>query len=233
MQYAVAKIKTEEQGMFEPQEIDASHESEFSQRIKVRGKFLFCGEEKFWVKGVTYGTFKPGEDGEQYPDQRLVKADFQAISAVGINTIRVYTPPPAWFLDLAQENGLRVMIGLAWEQHVTFLDNKALRKSIEKQVREGVSACAGHPAVLCFSIGNEIPAPIVRWHGRRKIEKFLKRLYKAAKQEDPDALVTYVNYPTTEYLQLPFLDLSCFNVYLESEEVLSKYLARLHNLAGD
>ena len=219
--------------MFQPQEIDASHESEFSQRIEMRGKFLFCGEEKFWVKGVTYGTFKPGEDGEQYPDQRLVKADFQAISAVGINTIRVYTPPPAWFLDLAQENGLRVMIGLAWEQHVTFLDDKALRKSIEKQVREGVSACAGHPAVLCFSIGNEIPAPIVRWHGRRKIEKFLKRLYKAAKQEDPNSLVTYVNYPTTEYLQLPFLDLCCFNVYLESEEVLSKYLARLHNLAGD
>ena len=34
----------------------------------------------------------------------------------------------------------------------------------------------------------------------------------------PGALVTYVNFPTTEYLQLPFLDLFCFNVYLESRE---------------
>jgi len=33
----------------------------------------------------------------------------------------------------------------------------------------------------------------------------------------PNALVTYVNYPTTEYLALPFLDLVCFNVYLESQ----------------
>jgi GT2 family glycosyltransferase len=233
LQYTEPKPQIEEQGTFGSTHIGASPQIDFSQRIEVRGKFLFCGEEKFWVKGVTYGTFRPGEGGRQYPDRDAVKADFQAISGAGINTIRVYTPPPAWFLDLAQENGLRVMVGLAWEQHVAFLDSKALRKSIEKQVREGVSACAGHPAVLCFSIGNEIPASIVRWHGRRKIENFLKRLYKAAKQKDPGALVTYVNYPTTEYLQLPFLDLCCFNVYLESRDILSAYLARLQNLTGD
>ena len=75
--------------------------------------------------------------------------------------------------------------------------------------------------------------PIVRWHGRTPYERFIERLYSAAKDEDPDALVTYVNYPSTEYLQLPFLDLLCFNVYLESEELLEAYLARLQNVAGD
>jgi hypothetical protein len=34
-------------------------------------------------------------------------------------------------------------------------------------------------------------------------------------------------------LQLPFLDLVCFNVYLESEERFESYLARLQNIAGD
>jgi len=96
-----------------------------------------------------------------------------------------------------------------------------------------VRACAGHPAVLCYAIGNEMPAPIVRWHGRRRMERYLERLYRAAKAEDPDGLVTYVNYPSTEYLQLPFLDLVCFNVYLESQERLEAYLARLQNIAGD
>src|SRR4029453_11406734 len=42
--------------------------------------------------------------------------------------------------------------------------------------------------------------------------------------------VTYVNYPSTEYLQLPFLDVVSFNVYLESDEPLQAYLARLHNI---
>jgi hypothetical protein len=46
-------------------------------------------------------------------------------------------------------------------------------------------------------------------------------------------LFTYVNYPTTEYLDLPFLDFVCFNIYLESPERLAAYVARLHNIAGD
>ena len=100
-------------------------------------------------------------------------------------------------------------------------------------MRAGVRACAGHPAVLCYAIGNEIPAAIVRWYGNRRVEHYLERLYKAAKDEDPEGLVTYVNYPTTEYLQLPFLDFLCFNVYLETQDRLEAYLARLQNIAGD
>jgi hypothetical protein len=106
-------------------------------------------------------------------------------------------------------------------------------RSIEDKVRASVRACAGYSAVLCFAIANEIPAQVVRWYGRCRIERFLRRLYEAAKEEDPAALVTYVNFPTTEYLQLPFLDLVCFNVYLESRERLEAYLARLQNLAGE
>jgi beta-galactosidase/beta-glucuronidase len=96
-------------------------------------------------------------------------------------------------------------------------------------VRDTVRSHAGHPAILCYAIGNEIPAGIVRWHGRKRIEGFLQRLYRAAKSEDPDALVTYVNFPTTEYLRLPFLDFFCFNVYLETRSALEAYLARLQN----
>src|SRR4030095_2146662 len=54
-----------------------------------------------------------------------------------------------------------------------------------------------------------------------------------AKREDPDGLVTYVNYPSTEYLSLPLADVFCFNVYLEDQSALESYLARLHNLADD
>src|SRR5207253_4594878 len=159
--------------------------------------------------------------------------DLAQIATNGLNSIRTYTVPPRWLLDSAQRNGLRVMIGLPWEQHVSFLDDPRRAASIERRVRDGVRVCAGHPAVLSYAVGNEIPAPIVRWHGRRRVELHIERLYRAAKAEDPDALVTYVNYPTTEYLELPFLDFVCFNVYLESQARLAAYLGRLHNITGD
>ncbi len=125
------------------------------------------------------------------------------------------------------------MIGLPWEQHITFLDDPKRVREIEQRVRDSVKTLANHPAILCWAIGNEIPSPIVRWHGARKIENFLQRLYRAVKAEDPAALVTYVNYPPTEYLHLPFLDFVCFNVYLESQDRLDAYLARLQNIAAD
>src|SRR6266540_3174403 len=201
-------------------------------RPRVRGKFLFSGNKKLYVSGVTYGTFRPDENGEEY-DLNRVERDFAQIAANGFNAVRTYTVPPRTVLDSAQRNGLHLLIGLPWEQHVTFLEDKERSRSIEERVRAGVRACSGHPAVLGYAIGNEIPAPIVRWHGHRRIERFLARLCRAAKSEDPDALITYVNYPTTEYIRLPFLDFVCFNVYLESEERLTAYLARLQNLAED
>ncbi len=202
-------------------------------RPTVRGKFLFVGEEKLWVRGVTYGTFRPDADGHLLPKPAQVKQDFERMAENGINAVRTYTLPPRWLLDLAQEHGLRVMVGLWWEQFVTFLDEPDRRRNIERTVRSAVRSLAGHPALLCYSIGNEIPQSLVRWHGAKRIERFLYRLYRIAKSEDPTALVTYVNFPTTEYLRLPFLDFVCFNVYLESRDKLDAYLARLHNLCDD
>jgi len=204
-----------------------------SSRPCVRGKFIFVGDEKLYIRGVTYGPFAPDENGNVYHEPEMVERDFVQIAENGINVIRVYTVPPRWFLDLAHSHGLRVMVGLPWEQHIAFLDSRKRARNIEESVRAGVRACANHPAVLCYAIGNEIPASIVRWYGRRRMESFLERLYRAAKDEDPESLVTYVNYPTTEYLQLPFIDFVCFNVYLESQDRLEAYIARLQNIAGD
>lgn len=204
-----------------------------NQRPYVQGKFLFVGERKFYVKGVTYGTFAPDENGLQFPPPSIVSQDFALMVRYGFNTVRTYTVPPKHVLDLAQEFALKVMIGLPWEQHITFLDTEAQRKSIIKRVGEGVRSCEQHPAILCYAVGNEIPAPIVRWYGKDKIERFIRKLYHTVKAADPTSLVTYVNYPTTEYLDLSFLDFDCFNVYLETPEKLTSYISRLHNLSND
>jgi GT2 family glycosyltransferase len=202
-------------------------------RPRVEGKFLTVNDEKFYVRGVTYGTFQPDEDGFNFPAPNAIEKDFALISSFGINSVRTYTLPPLYLLDCAQKYDLKVLVGLPWEQHITFLDDENRVKNIEKQIRENVNSCKNHPAILAYTLGNEIPAPIVRWYGARRIEEFLKRLYLIGKQADPNGLFTYVNYPTTEYLNLCFTDFDCFNVYLESKEKLEKYLARLHNLSGD
>jgi GT2 family glycosyltransferase len=203
-----------------------------ARRPYVRGKFIFVGATKLRICGVTYGTFRPDEHGSEFSREQ-VEADFSAMAVAGINAVRLYKPPPRWLLDAAAEHGIYVMVGLDWAQHVAFLDDDRQAQTSVERVRAGVARCAGHPAVLCYAVGNEIPAGIVRWHGRQRVERFLARLCAVVQEEDPGALVTYVNYPSTEYLDVPQADFVCFNVYLESRRKLESYIARLQNLADE
>jgi glycosyltransferase involved in cell wall biosynthesis len=208
-------------------------EDNYALRPRVEGKFLVIDNEKFYIRGVTYGTFRPNENGENFPPPSVVEKDFALMSSFGINSVRTYTVPPIYILDCARKHNLRVLVGLPWEQHITFLDDEKQIEDIERRIYEAVRSCENHPAVLAYTLGNEIPAPVVRWYGKNRVENFLEKLYDAAKRADPNGLFTYVNYPTTEYLNLPFTDFDCFNVYLESKEKLESYLARLHNICGD
>jgi len=201
-------------------------------RATIEGKFLVAGGEKLFLRGATYGTFRPGAAGHEFPRPAVVEYDLTLMAEHGLNALRTYTVPPRWLLDQAAELGLRVLVGIPAERHLGRLSAGG-RADVERIVRDGVAACAGHPAVLAFAIGNELPASLVRWHGRRVIERELERLARAARREDPDALVTYANYPSTEYLDLSCADLLCFNVYLEQPERLRAYLERLQNLAGE
>ena len=210
---------------------------EAAARVVTDGKFLRIktpgsAGERFLVKGVTYGTFAPDAEGYQFPPLRQAAEDFRLMAAMGINTVRFYTAPRRDLLDLAAEHGLRVMVGLPWSQHVAFLDDRKLRKNIEREIVTQVRALGDHPAVLLFALGNEIPPSVVRWHGRLRVERFLRRLYRAAKAASPESLFTYVNYPPTEFLDLPFFDVCAFNVYLHREPELRAYLARLQHIAG-
>jgi GT2 family glycosyltransferase len=199
----------------------------------VRGKFLYAGDEKLYLRGVTYGTFRPDDRGDEFPCSDMVERDFEAMQANGVNALRTYTAPPARVLDAAERHGLRVLVGLGAERYIGYLNDAGGARRIDEAVRRKTAVCVGHPAVLCYAVGNEIPAAIIRWFGRRRVERLLARLVGVVRCEDPAALVTYANYPSTEYLQLPFLDLLAFNVYLEDAKDLGAYAARLQNIAGD
>ena len=204
-----------------------------SGRIEAGGKFLRAGQERFLVKGVTYGTFAPDANGSQFPPPSQIADDFRLMAELGVNTVRLYTLPPHELLDQAARHGLRLMMGLPWSQHVAFLDDRRLTRSIRREVASRVREFSDHPAVLLFALGNEIPPSVVRWHGRFRVERFLRHLYQDAKEAAPDALFTYVNFPPTEFLDLTCFDVCSFNLYLHHERDLRAYLARLQHVAGN
>ena len=202
-------------------------------RLRPAGKFFFRGEEKVYLRGVTYGPFAPNTEGEPFPDPARAELDFRLMRELGANCLRTFHPPPAWLLETAQREGLLVLAGIPWTQHVCFLEDTAIMRDIRRSVRAAVAKIRHHPAVAAVFIGNEIPPDIVRWHRPERIQRFLQDLYDCVKEDDADLLVSYANFPPTEYLDLQFLDFVSFNVYLHREHDFRRYLARLQNLAGD
>ena len=50
-----------------------------------------------------------------------------------------------------------------------------------------------------------------------------KSLVGLVKSEHPGALVSYANFPSTEYLTIDFTDFLCFNVYLHDQRDFERY----------
>ena len=202
-------------------------------RPRAEGKFLWLGDEKLRVRGVTYGAFAPNRFGDQFPEPAEVEKDFALLRGAGVNSVLTYTVPPRSLLDQALQHDLRLIVNVPWMGHVCFLEQASTRRDARVAVQQAVASCRDHPAILMYAVAKELPPPIIRWHGKKKVEAFLKDLVSVAKDEDPDGLVTYTNFPTTEYLELPFVDVQTFNVYLHERQAFCSYLSRLQHLAGE
>ena len=200
-------------------------------RVRVDGKFFRLGEQKFYVKGVTYGPFAPNAEGEHFAGEERTRADFELIRQLGANVLRVYYVPPKWFLDLALEYGLRVLPDVPWNKHTCFLDSEQTRREACESVRAAAEACARHPAIFALSLVNEIPPDIMRWSGAHNVAQFIDQLVAIVKNVDPHCLCTFGNFPPTEYLRPQNLDFHCVNVYLHNPKPFENYLSRLQMIA--
>src|SRR4051812_27586671 len=98
--------------------------------IDVRAKFFFESGRKWFLKGVTYGPFKPNADGDLIATPEQAERDFELMREMGLNLIRLSHAPPRWLLDLAAAHGLRALISIPWTQHVEFLNSRRLSRQI-------------------------------------------------------------------------------------------------------
>jgi len=204
-----------------------------AQRPVVDGKFIRVGNERFWVRGVTYGAFEPNSRGELFPELSFVDRDFRQMRLAHVNTILTYTVPSIELLDLAHRHGMHVIVNMPWFDIDGRLERRTTRTAIGNLVRDKVRSCAAHPAVLLYCVGKELDPDLIRWYGAHKVQRLLRDLYSIAKDEDPEGLVSFTSFPTTEYLDLEFLDVCTYNVYLHRRESFCAYLSRLQHIAGE
>jgi hypothetical protein len=204
-------------------------------RVRIEGKFFRLADEKFFVRGVTYGPFAPPEEGSRGETARTERwrSDIALIGSMGFNVVRVYEVPSREFVSLCRDGGLRVLISIPWAHHVDFFEERGIREAALEAVRSAVTEHHGAAGVFAYLVGNEIETTLARWMGPQRVRSFLEELIEAGREIDRGALFAYCNYPSTEYLCPRNEDFTAFNVFLEDADALRRYLMRLHHVAGD
>ena len=197
-----------------------------SPSLKTDGKFFRLGNERCWLRCVTYGPFPPDRDISH-------RKEFGKIKAANFNSIRVFSLPDQALLDAAAEAGLFVFAGLNWRHYEDFISRPHLFSAAIIRLSEWLQLHQHHPALAGVYVGNEIPSDLVRWMGPDRVRQSLETLIDVGRGIAPHLLFAYANYPSTEYLELENADFTAFNIYLENTEAFVSYVRRLQNIAGD
>ena len=133
---------------------------------------MFVNGTEFYVKGAATNNF------------------FENAKEFGANTIRTYgiTEQTRVILDKAFKAGLQVNLGIYIKRELDGFDynNDAAVKEQLEQVKADVIRFKDHPALLCWSIGNEVDAS----YTNTKVWTVVNEVAKFIHQVDPNHPVT-------------------------------------------
>ncbi len=83
------------------------------EEVAVNGNWIYVGGKKFFVKGVAYDPYRPGQDPRfDTPSLKSVEDGMARIRQAGFNTIAAVSPLSERDIIIAEKNGLMVIQGL-------------------------------------------------------------------------------------------------------------------------
>ncbi len=214
--------------IFENDDIDAIIEEAVADgRIYTKGGRVYVNDELFFVKGVAYGINYPGCLGGMGGYYRIppevFEKDFQMMQESGINCIRTYEPLPPEILDLADKYNIMVIENIVYPGDWTDFKSNDELKDLQEEALRIVKRDKDRKCILMWSIWNDAPftwgkhgGNVVKRYGFEGVNTFLKGIYDAVKEADPDHLVTASNmlgHIGTD-VGFDFLDVIGLNAYI-------------------
>lgn len=129
--------------------------------VRFSGYQLLVNNQPFFMRGVGYSPVPIGRGSlyDYYSGPGIYSRDFHILRTMGCNTIRTWTEVTNRdFLDAAYNEGehpIYVIMGFRVDPTVD-LSSSVIREYYINEFKEYVGAYKDHPAVLMWSIGNEV-----------------------------------------------------------------------------
>jgi len=190
-------------------------------KLELKDKWYFLNGERFFIKAIGYEIWaRPGQhpyEGKRADDLELMKFDLKVIKEGGYNTIRTWSEFSEPQLQLVQNSGLKLILGVEINPDGDYGDPKFVQKC-EADVKKLMGYARKYDCIITYLILNEPQTDHVHKVTGAAFVSLMKNLIAIIYKEHPGVPVTIsANAMISDYMDENIFDVYAYNCYDHNE----------------
>jgi hypothetical protein len=201
--------------------IAISGNSQSKTKIELKDNWYYLDGKKFFIKAIGYEIgARPGQ--HPYEDARkeeleLMKFDLERIKEGGYNTIRTWSQYSEAQLQLVQESGLKLIMGLEVNPEKDYGDSKFIAES-ETELKRVMKYANKYDCIITYLVINEPQTDHIHKVSGKAFVNLMKTLIGIIHKEHPGIPVTLsANAMISDYMNESIFDVYAYNCYNHQE----------------
>lgn len=196
----------------------------FSQsrtKIELKDNWYYLNGKKFFIKAIGYEIgARPGQ--HPYEDKKndeldLLKFDLKVIKEGGYNAIRTWSQFSENQLEVVQESGLKLIMGLDVNPEKNYGDPEFIKECIEK-VKKVTAYAKKYDCIITYLVINEPQTDHIHQVTGKAFVDLMKNLIEEIHKGHPGIPVTLsANAMISDYMDESYFDVYAYNCYDHSE----------------
>lgn len=209
--------------------------------IEIKNNWYYLNGERYFIKAIGYEIgARPGQhpyQGNRADDLDLMKFDLKVIKEGGYNAIRTWSQFTEPQLQLVQNSGLKLIMGIDINPEKDYAD-QAFIKECEEKVIKVMSYAKKYDCIITYLILNEPQTEHVHTVTAKAFVGLMKRITDIIHKEHAGIPVTIsANAMISDYIDENMFDVYAYNCYDHSEAQTATmgfkdYIKGLNDLNG-
>ena len=185
-------------------------------QVEIKDGWYYINGHKFFVNALGYEiNARPGQHPyvKRWSQPELVKSDLAAIKEAGFNAIRTWSELSEEELEVAQESGLKVVLGIGINPKDDF-SNPEVVERLMGIVENVLAYSKNYDSVITYLIMNEPMPQHIKTVGAQATVDLWKKMRDLIHREHPGIPVTISgNSTVTEFVDMNVFDVYAYNSY--------------------
>jgi len=195
--------------------------SQSKTRIEIKDNWYYLNGEKYFIKAIGYEIgARPGQhpyEGKKADDLDLLKFDMKVIKEAGYNGIRTWTQFSEPQLELVQNSGLKLIMGIDVSPDKDYGD-PAFIKACDESLKKVIDYSKKYDCIITYLILNEPQTDHVYKVSGKAFVSLMKHLTEYIHTNHPGIPVTIsANAMISDYIDMNIFDAYGYNCYDHTE----------------